>query len=601
MNLSQPIFRARLFRAFGRCLVAGAFVVGLSFFFSYFFSYFFSFSFIAPVHAQSNLIIVQKNTATVRYREGIQFTVKAGLDGSQLNHAELKLKFGKKGREETDTVNFTAGAATFFISEDTNSIATGMPITYSWILTDGKVQLQTNPQTVIYEDTTHTWYQKEGSQVTVRWYNGDNNYGQLMYQLASDALGTYKRRFNMDPREQIYITIYGSSGSYHSTFPDVPEWSGGFSKYGGVEIVAIAPQDHNSSIFIGEGIPHELSHAALYQFLEGDAPRWLDEGFAVYNQNVISIKEYDDMLQQSYNNDSLIPLSSLDKRWPSAEGSALLAYAEGRSIVTFLINSYGNEVWSNVLDQLRRKNADGAFQAVFGVNLAQMEGLWKQSVLGGVKVNMPAALKTGPVASQPTAEDYAVRTGTTTAPTPGRTAGSPESDNGLLLVMLGIALSAILTLVGLSLLIIRNRRREAVLLRFRRAADLDEIEVYPGLSPQLYQTQAPLPPAPAPLSQRALPNAPLPIPRQDGWQPPYKPGNRPAGLPPFAPGNSQPQNPLTSPVQPSNADAFDFISARFDTKAPGAKTYSAGAFLDIDPYGLNFEPVKDESNKEKQV
>ena len=60
----------------------------------------------------------------------------------------------------------------------------------------------------------------------------------------------------------------------------------------------------------------------------------------------------------------------------------MLAYAEGRSIVTFLINSYGNEVWSNVLDQLRRKDADGAFNAVFGVNLATMEGLWRKKCAG---------------------------------------------------------------------------------------------------------------------------------------------------------------------------------------------------------------------------
>ena len=101
--------------------------------------------------------------------------------------------------------------------------------------------------------------------MTVRWYNGDNNYGQLMYQLASDALGTYKRRFNMDPQDQIYITIYGSSAAYHSTFPDVPEWSGGFSKYGGVEIVAIAPQDHNARFLSGDPA-RTLSRRALPVF-----------------------------------------------------------------------------------------------------------------------------------------------------------------------------------------------------------------------------------------------------------------------------------------------------------------------------------------------
>jgi hypothetical protein len=596
MTLNRPSTRARLFPVYWCFLLALGLLAG------------FGFVSTAPVHAQAGLITVEKNSAAVRYREGIQFTVIARIDGSTINHAELKLKFGTRGREETDSVNFLNGSATYFLSEDSNSIATGMPVTYSWILSDGNVQLQTASQTVIYQDSTHTWFQREGPQVTVRWYNGDDGYGQLMYQLAADSLATYKRRFNMDPQQQIYITIYGSSAAYHYTFPDVPEWSGGFSKYGGIEIVAIAPQDMNASIFIGEGIPHELSHAALYQFLQGTAPRWLDEGFAVYNQNVISIKEYDDMLLQAYRNDALIPLSKLDKFWPASEDSAMLAYAEGRSIVTFLINSYGNNVWSNVLDQLRRNDADGAFMAVFGVKLADMEELWKENVLGGQKVKLPAALKTGPVPSQPTAQDFSVRTGATSTTSPAQ----PGGDNSLLWIMLGIALVAVLTLVGLSFLIIRNRRREAAMYRFRRQAGnpYDDINIGTRLSTGTYH-QTVMPSAPSPLARPPLPHAPMPIARTESRQMPNNGYGRPGVPPPFGPvnqpgmpGASQPQ-PNSTPV-PSNsasADPFDFISARFDPKpsGPNPPTYSAGAFLELDPYGLNFEPVQSESTKKKQV
>ncbi|MBN9386430.1 MAG: hypothetical protein J0I20_00125 [Chloroflexi bacterium] len=599
MTLNRPTVRARLSPVFWCFLLALVMLSGFGFVSS------------TPAHAQAGLIIVQKNTASVRYREGIQFTVNARIDGSTINHAELKLKFGTKGREDTEPVNFQNGGATYFLSEDTNSIATGMPVIYYWILSDGNVQLQTPSQTVVYQDSTHTWYQREGPQVTVRWYNGDDGYGQLMYQLAADSLATYKRRFNMDPQQQIYITIYGSSAAYHYTFPDVPEWSGGFSKYGGIEIVAIAPQDMNSSIFIGEGIPHELSHAALYQFLQGAAPRWLDEGFAVYNQNVISIKEYDDMLLQAYRNDALIPLSKLDKYWPASEDSALLAYAEGRSIVTFLINSYGNNVWSNVLDQLRRNDEDGAFMAVFGVKLADMEGLWKENVLGGQKVKMPAALKSGPVPSQPTAQDFSVRAGTTPAAAPAQ----PGSDNSLFWIMFGIALMAVVTLIGLSILIVRNRRREAAMYRFRRQPGnpYDDINIGTRLSTSTYH-QGVLPSAPPPLARPPLPPAPTPIARPDGWQMPYNGMTnngygRPGVPPPFGSMN-QPGMPIASQPQPNpappnstSADPFDFISARFDSKPsnPPTPTYSAGAFLELDPYGLNFEPVQNESTKEKQV
>jgi hypothetical protein len=50
----------------------------------------------------------------------------------------------------------------------------------------------------------------------------------------------------------------------------------------------------------------------------------------------------------------------------------------------------------------------------------------------------------------------------------------------------------------------------------------------------------------------------------------------------------------------SGADPFDFISARFDPATPGAKSYKAGAFLDLDPYGLNFDAI-DTNSKDKKV
>ena len=581
MTHSQPTLRASFPSAFLACLLGLVVAVGLVVFIA------------EPAQAQTGLIIVGKNTATVRYREGVEFKVTAGINGSEIKSAQLKVKYGKKGREVTYDTNFANGAASFMVYDEAQSLATGMPLTYSWILSDGRVQLVTDPKTVIYQDTYHTWYQNEGSQVTVRWYNGDAGYGNLMYQLAADTLATYKRRFNMDPQDQIYITIYGSSAAYHSTFPDVPEWSGGFSRYGGVEIVAIAPQDMNASIFIGEGIPHELSHAAVYQFLQATAPRWLDEGFAVYNQNIISIKEYDQILQKAYRTDTLISLSNLDQRWPADETLARLAYAEGRSIVTFLINSYGNEVWSNVLDQLRHQNADGAFKEVFGVTLDQMEELWKNNVLGGLNMPLPPARKNGPVPSQPTSPDITVKT-TPTAPTTPAKNVSP-ADDSLLWIMLGIALVAILTLAILSIVIIRNRRRETARYRFQPMA---EAEFQSRLN-----------------SSQSLPQVPLPV----AWtlnQPQSQTYTSPLGQKPLHPNNfagwqTTPQqlNPLPGPVMPIPAaltpinsnDPFDFISARFDPNAPGAKTYKAGAFLDIDPYGMNFEPVGDANTREKQV
>ncbi len=565
----------------------------------------------APVE-QAGQVQVLQSTAKVAYRVGVDFRISAVVNGGgEITKARLKVKFGKRGREEIYDVNLSKGAGSYSLSDEADSLATGMSLIYSWTLGDGRVQAQTEAQTVVYEDTRATWYQREGPQVTVRWYNGDGGYGSLMYQLAADTLATYKRRFNFDPTDQIYITIYGSSTAYHSAFPEVPSWSGGFSRYGGVEIVAIAPQDYNSSIFIGEGIPHELSHAALYQFLRGSSPLWLNEGLAVYNQNVIDIKEYDDLVRRAYQTNSLIPLSKLNNRWPSDSESARLAYAQGRSIVTFLINAYGNEVWSNLLDQLRRNDMDGAMKAVFGVDMTQMEDLWKTKVLAGGQATMPQARLRGPVPSQPTEADMKAKS-----------VGGQKKDSGndwWVIALVGLV--GVLALVSVATLVVVRRKKKSE--RYGEAEDDHSAAYLEAINRAHLVATNPFATAPASFVSSGYYNAasnsvsnsvsnsnpahlsavPPPMaPRRI----PLKPETVGWNVAPPALVNNQSEWGATVPPPVVSDDPFDHIASRFGSPGsrPGFVTRpaepSSASFLDIDPYGLNLNLTdKDTKNNGK--
>jgi hypothetical protein len=535
-----------------------------------------------PVEAapltQTGSIQVQQNIAKVAYRNGVDFRINATLPGGEVTKAQLKVKFGKRGHEETYDVALTNGIGNYTLYEEADSLATGMPLIYSWTLSAGKVQLQTEPKTVVYEDVRYNWLQREGPQVTVRWYNGDGGYGSLMYQLAADSLATYKRRFNIDPTDQIYITIYGSSNSYHSTFPDVPSWSGGFSRYGGEEIVAIAPQDYSANVWIGEGIPHELSHAALYQFLRKPAPRWLDEGFAVYNQNTIDIKQYDDLVKRAYQTNSLIPLSNLNTRWPPDDSSANLAYAEGRSMVTFLINNYGNEVWSNLLDQLRRNDIDGAMQAVFGVDLSQMEDLWKTKMLAGRPVKMPDALLRGPVASQPSDADMKARN------------GAPADDGTNFWVILLAALVGTLVLISaiVFLVVRRSKHAENKYQREKEAAIAAYIAKYerPYAGPAATVPSTSGPPVYSGPADPRLPAIPPPLGGIYRTEPPEL----------RRMGGQYGANPVGPAPSSESNDPFDLIMTNFGTNSQPKSGFHQVArpvespsslLFEVDPYGLN--------------
>jgi hypothetical protein len=560
-------------------------------------------TFLTPVQAQGGIIQVTQNTAKVSYQNGVEFRLNTNVTGGQpgINRAQLKVKFGTRGREETYDPPVNNGYVAHFLGEDEAQLVTGMALVYTWTLSTGNVQYTTNGQTVLYEDPRHVWAQREGPKVTVRWHSADEQYGRFMYQLAADSLGTYKRRFSFDPQDHIYVTIYANRAAFFNAFPNVPRWAGGFARYGGQEIVVISPQNQGEGVLAGEGIPHELSHAALFQFLRRPAPVWLDEGLAVYNQNTIDIKDYDATVMSAYRANALIPFDKLNSRFPGDEGSIKLAYGQSRRFVTFLINSYGDAVWRNLLDALRRRDADGAFMEVFGVDLETMEELWKSKDLGGNgSLKLPAALKAGPVSSQAneTISREIPATGTVT-PT--------ASGNPIWLITGLICAIAGLTAFAVGFVVVRRRRPPPM--PIPSAADsaaMSRLSVYGtgdsyappppvnpnpyGSAPGNYYSQGQYPPAPNyyqpsapaapqyPAYYQPQPSTPMPTPNYNYYQP------------------QTPKPPASTPVNPTPADdPFDLIFAKFGNSQPNPAPQSPPApkppasFFDNDPYGL-FEP-----------
>ncbi|MEI6046299.1 MAG: peptidase MA family metallohydrolase, partial [Chloroflexota bacterium] len=516
----------------------------------------------------------------------------------QLNKAELRVVYGKNPKENTITTQFAEGSSTEARAEILTQdapLAAGMTVSYYWILGNSSGDnIRTDTKTVIYEDTRFSWRQRSGPAVTVRWYSGDEAYGNLMYTLANDALATYKRRFSINPYEHIYISIYGSSKEYLQASPDVPSWSGGYALAERNEILAIAPQQHRlSNVLIGEGIPHELSHVVLYQHLgHKHAPRWLDEGLAVYNQNVIA-PEYDDIVKNAYRQNQLLTLASLNHDFPSDGETAKLAYAQSRSLVTFFINNYGDAVWSNLLDQLRYGDIDQAMEKVFGVKLATMEEEWHNS-LGGKKLNLPAALLKGQVSEVPPANNLL------------------DSTNPVLVVGLGVA---VILVFGLALFLIGKKPKEPRQPHKNTPLDKNDLNP-PSTAYAPYPASMNVAATTQTTDQRGLsePYAPYPTSMNVALAP-YQASNPPINtyLPdapdPYA--NSSVNMGFATNQSNAEADPFDIIAATFgqktsappspypyspppsvgDNPSPAASYYPPNTSLQpsipTDPYGLN--------------
>ncbi len=138
-----------------------------------------------------------------------------------------------------------------------------------------------------------------------------------------------------DNRCKIYL--YQSRTEY-MTNSKQPEWSGGFSIPSERTIVSY----QNAPNFLQSVLPHEMAHLIFREFVgfkNGQIPRWLDEGFAVWQEQGPK-DHYNMIVKRAIEAGTTIPLRSLnqmnllhDKQTHDAE----LFYSQSQSMVRFLL------------------------------------------------------------------------------------------------------------------------------------------------------------------------------------------------------------------------------------------------------------------------
>jgi hypothetical protein len=123
-----------------------------------------------------------------------------------------------------------------------------------------------------------------------------------------------------------------------------------------------------------EFLAHEYTHLALEDRLRHrPAPRWLDEGLAMYissewgwEQNLV--------MTRAVIFGSIIPLDEIEKLNQFSGGKAQIAYSESYLAVKYLLDNYGRESFYIFLDGIaERKSIDQALMAAIGSNYGGFE------------------------------------------------------------------------------------------------------------------------------------------------------------------------------------------------------------------------------------
>lgn len=253
---------------------------------------------------------------------------------------------------------------------------------YEIALTDGGM-FQSETYFMQYDDNRFTWQSLESNGLRVFWFQGDASFAQSTLNTALAGVRAINEMFPVDLNQPVDIYIYPSQNDL--SFPGFEPWTVGLANApSGVALVVIEP-GLEQSLQMEQRIPHELMHVLLGRHIGTgyrNLPAWLREGMATLVE-INPTSEYDRVLLESDGRDAWIALPDLCASFPSQPDTAFLAYAESRSFINYMRNTYG----STKLLELARAYADDVtcergVEMVYGTSLAQLEFMWKQSVLG---------------------------------------------------------------------------------------------------------------------------------------------------------------------------------------------------------------------------
>lgn len=340
-----------------------------------------------PVLAEETITVINQDWQA-DFRDHLTFMIQAE---SEAEIVELDLYYRIVGRPATsrNEVEFTPGhsiEAEFVIDQTKpeNYLPPGTELEYWWKIVDSADnELKTEKQTLLYLDNRYDWQKLVNERVGLYWYEGDQSFGQALFDRANEALDTLETDMGIMVEDRIKIFIYANHQDLLGAIStSAQEWTGGqaFTRYG-VVVIGVRP----SQLEWGLGATtHEMTHLVVHQATEnpyGDLPTWLDEGIAVYNENQEELdQDFRPAFERAVKNDQLMTLRSLSSPFPSDPDEAQLAYGQSGAVVKFMIDTYGTEAMANLLDIFSRGALyDEALNEALGVDMDGLDNAFRAS------------------------------------------------------------------------------------------------------------------------------------------------------------------------------------------------------------------------------
>jgi hypothetical protein len=336
--------------------------------------------------AQSGIQVLENDVPEFTFGESMSFELHARLD-EPIEHVTLFIQPATRPPMVLEPVSITQGRdirAMAHLDLNLEPLPPYSHISWWWVLTDTASRVYTTePAGFFYDDNRFSWNRVSRGLVTVHWYRGDEAFGRLALEAATEALSRGNREIRAPLPERLDIYIYADTADMRAALGRVGRtWADGHADPAmGVVVVTVAA-DLGAELNLARIVPHELSHVLIYKATAPNAayvPTWLNEGLALINQ-ARSEPGMSGLLAAARDSGRFLELQDLCG--PFETRDVALAYAQSESIVAFIRQRWGSEGIHRLIGAYAGAADCGAgVELALGVSLDELEGMWLSEVI----------------------------------------------------------------------------------------------------------------------------------------------------------------------------------------------------------------------------
>ncbi len=335
-------------------------------------------------------IEVNVATAESNFPDGIVFRVDAESEGIIDEVRVFIKKADQSGRSSYRSIDVEPGES---VSGETllpsgsggDFYPPGTKISYYFEVRDKAGGLvRTEESDFVYEDNRFHWLTLNDGLITVYYYSEYvEERARIILEAAKETMDDMVSVLGIAPTDPLRIVTYNN---YRHMVMALPFRSATVSQDLQAQGMAFSDERvlliHGFDPTVTGTTSHEFTHLLVAEAAGGSysaVPAWLNEGLAEYG-NIDQTDEYDAALRYGIYTRRIKPLW-YQHTFGGEPEDIIIAYGQGKSVVNFMVERWGEEKISEIFVALRQtSDIDAALLRVYGLDQYGMDSAWRQSL-----------------------------------------------------------------------------------------------------------------------------------------------------------------------------------------------------------------------------